>query len=209
MEPTAEFRCGCGAVQGRVLNASPNAVNRIVCYCDDCQAFAHHLGRADLLDARGGSDLVQLAPSTLRFERGTEHITGIRLGPKGMYRWYASCCNTPLGNTLTPAIPFVGVLSVVFQHSPGGVVQRFGPASAAVLGKFANPPLPESKRAQLLLIARAIRKVLGWKLGGGGWPNPFFERGTRTPKYPVSTLSPAQRDALRPLCGPHPAASHA
>src|SRR5262252_7536621 len=98
---TAELECRCGKVKGRVTGASPEAANRVVCYCDDCQAFLHYLGRADLLDPHGGSDIVQVAPSSLSFERGSEQVVGMRLSPKGMYRWYAACCKTPLGNTVT------------------------------------------------------------------------------------------------------------
>ncbi len=58
MGMNAEFRCRCGEVRGIVTDASPHTANRVVCYCDDCQAFAHRLGRADLLDAHGGSDIV-------------------------------------------------------------------------------------------------------------------------------------------------------
>ena len=65
MSARAEFRCRCGEVRGFVADASPRTVNRVVCYCDDCQAFAHRLGRADLLDAHGGSDVVQVAPASL------------------------------------------------------------------------------------------------------------------------------------------------
>ena len=96
MTKNATLQCRCGEVRGVVTDVSPNTVNRVVCYCDDCQAFLHHLGRADLLDAHGGSDIVQIAPASLSFVHGKERIVGLRLTPKGLYRWYASCCRTPL-----------------------------------------------------------------------------------------------------------------
>src|SRR4029077_11390639 len=105
MGDQVELVCRCGEVRARVTDASPRTVNRIVCYCDDCQAFAHRIGRADLLDSQGGREIVQLAPATLTFLQGQQRIVGLRLTPKGLFRWYASCCNTPVGNTLTPAIP--------------------------------------------------------------------------------------------------------
>src|SRR5262249_31767225 len=106
----AELRCRCGGVRGRVKDAAPQTVNRLVCYCDDCQAFAHHLGRADLLDPHGGTDIVQVAPASVAFDEGADRIEGVRLGPKGLYRWYAKCCNTPVGNTVSPAVAFVGIV---------------------------------------------------------------------------------------------------
>ena len=76
MKSHAKLRCRCGEVSGRVSGASPSKLNRVVCYCSDRQAFAHYLGRADLLDAQGGSNIVQAAPASVTFDRGTEHIAG-------------------------------------------------------------------------------------------------------------------------------------
>ena len=94
MAKDVEVRCRCGEVTGLVTNASPQKVNRVVCYCDDCQAFAHQLGRADLLNAQGGSDIVQVAPASLAFMKGQNRIAGVRLTPKGLFRWHTTCCNT-------------------------------------------------------------------------------------------------------------------
>jgi hypothetical protein len=135
MSRDAELRCRCGEVQGHVADASPQTVNRVVCYCDDCQAYAHHLGRRELLDAQGGSDIVQVAPASLTFDRGAEQIVGLRLTPKGLYRWYARCCKTPLGNTLGPAVPFVGIVAQAFDGAPGGADAIFGKPVGAILGR--------------------------------------------------------------------------
>ncbi|AKU98164.1 hypothetical protein AKJ09_04828 [Labilithrix luteola] len=110
MSRDVAVRCRCGEVQGRLRGVAPSKVNRVVCYCGDCQAFLHWLDRADLLDPQGGSDIVQFAPSSLTFERGAKRIVGMRLSAKGLSRWYASCCKTPLGNTVSPAVPFIGLL---------------------------------------------------------------------------------------------------
>jgi hypothetical protein len=48
MSRNVTLSCSCGEVRGLVTGVSPNTVNRVVCYCDDCQAFLHHLGRAEL-----------------------------------------------------------------------------------------------------------------------------------------------------------------
>jgi hypothetical protein len=190
-------------VVGRVKNASRRTVNRVVCYCDDCQAFLHHLGRADLLDAHGGTDIVQVAPAALSFDRGAERIVGLRLTPKGLYRWYAECCKTPLGNTVSTAVPFVGIVAQAFEGPESGADAIFGKPIGAILGRYAIGSAPRgSTGLNLPLFARAIRKVLGWKLSGQTWPHPFFDRASRAPSRPLTTLSRAERDALRPLCGP-------
>jgi hypothetical protein len=204
MTQDVELGCRCGEVRGRVTNASPQTVNRAVCYCDDCQAFAHHLGRADLLDAHGGSDIVQVAPASLSFQRGDERIVGVRLSPKGLFRWYASCCKTPIGNTLKPSVPFVGIVAQAFE-APDAV---FGRPVGGFMGKFAIGTPPDgAEKLNLRLIARALRRVLGWRLGGHTWPHPFFDRASGEPTHPVTIVSRDEREALRRLCGPKPAAA--
>lgn len=201
MSQTADLRCRCGEVEGRLENAARETVNRVVCYCDDCQAYAHYLGRADVLDAHGGSDVVQVAPASLTYTRGADRIAGARLKPKALYRWYASCCKTPLGNTVGPAIPFVGILAQAFR-APDDV---FGPPIGGIYGQFAvGAAPPGTTKPNLRLLGRALRKVLGWKIRGATWPHPFFDRATRAPIYPITVLSRDEREALRPLCGPKP-----
>ncbi len=196
-----ELACRCGGVHGVLRRASPSAVNHCICYCDDCQAFAHHLGRADLLDVHGGSDIVQAAPADVSFDRGAESILGVRLSEKGMFRWFSGCCNTPVANTLTPAVPFVGLSGALFQ----GAFDQVGPVRAAVQAKLATSPVTTGETgavAQARMFAHVARLLLGWKLRGKGWPNPFFEAGSLAPRRPVTVLTPAERQALRATCGP-------
>jgi hypothetical protein len=207
MSTQAELRCRCGEVYGFVTNASPQTVNRVVCYCDDCQAFAHQLGRADLLDARGGTDIVQVAPASLKLTQGQRRIVGVRLTPNGLFRWYASCCNTPLGNTVSPVIPFIGIVAQAFRHGTQSPDDAFGKPIAAIMGKHAvGGAPPGSTGMRLSFLVRVLLMVLGWRLRGQTWPHPYFDRNTRAPIYPLTVLSGAQREALRPLCGPHPIA---
>jgi hypothetical protein len=207
MSKEVEVRCRCGEVRGVVANASPRTVNRVVCYCDDCQAFAHQLGRADLLNAQGGTDVVQVAPAALSFVQGQHRIVGLRLTPKGLFRWHTSCCNTPVGNTLGPTIPFVGIVAQVFDAGPQRPDQVFGAPIGAILGKYAIGKAPAgSTGINLSVLLPAISKVLGWRLRGRTWPHPFFQPKTREPIYPLTVLPPEQREALRRFCGPHPTA---
>lgn len=199
----ASLACRCGDVRGRVVGASRATVNRVVCYCDDCQAYAHHLKRPDLLDAHGGSDVVQVAPAALRFERGEEHLAGLRLTPKGLFRWYARCCNTPVGNTLLPSIPFVGIVSAAFAGDERGADALFGRSRGVNGARFAlGTPPATSGWTNARMLAHVVRLMLTWRLGGEAWPNPFFDRATGRPSRPVTVLTPEERAALRPLCGP-------
>jgi hypothetical protein len=208
MGEKVEIRCRCGQVRGTVANPSATSVNRITCYCEDCQAFAHAIGRHDLLDRNGGSDIVQVAPAVLHFTQGQDRIVGLRLTPKGLNRWYTSCCNTPVGNTMGPAVPFVGLLARTLDVAD--VDDVVGPPTGALQGKYAvGQAPPGSTGLNLLLVLAAVRRVLGWRLGGKTWPHPFFARETGAPIYPLTVISPERREELRAFCGPNPTAQPA
>jgi hypothetical protein len=209
MSNDVELGCRCGQVHGRLCGASPDSVNRCICYCDDCQAFLHYLGRAELLDEHAGTDIVQVAPNSVSFDRGLERIVAMRLTGKGMFRWYASCCKTPLGNTVTPAIPFIGMAPEVFRGALGAADRDaiFGKVRAGTMGKFAVGGAPKgSTGIPFGMIAHVAPLLLGWKFSGRAWPHPFFDKATRSPRYPVTTITPEEREALRSKCGPSPIA---
>jgi hypothetical protein len=48
MTQSTTLHCRCGEVRGLVTNTSPSTVNRVICYCSDCQAFLHQLGVVQL-----------------------------------------------------------------------------------------------------------------------------------------------------------------
>ena len=204
LSETAPLSCNCKTVRGAVAQPSPNSANRVVCYCDDCQAFAHALSREDLLNPQGGTDIVQVAPARVSFSQGTDKIKAMRLSDKGLIRWYATCCNTPLGNTVGPALPFVGIVTDAFDGRD--LDAMFGTSVPGVNGKDAIGHAPNcADGLGFRFAARIALLLLTWRLKGLGWPNPFFEREDGSPRYPVETLSPEDREALRPLCGPAPA----
>jgi len=80
--------------------------------------------------------------------------------------------------------------STACTATPGSACKRSKPAGSTGIN--------------LTLLLRAITKVLGWRLRGRAWPNPFFHLKTRDPIYPLTVLSQDERDALRPYCGPQP-----
>ena len=56
------IRCRCGKLQGEISHAELGT--RAVCYCHDCQAFAHFLGAAEeYFDPLGGTEIVAIAPT--------------------------------------------------------------------------------------------------------------------------------------------------
>ena len=87
-------------MRGVGARGSPSAGFRFLCYCKDCQAFARFLERADVLDAAGGTDIFQMPPGRMKFTAGADALRCLRLSDKTrVFRWYADCCRTPIGNT--------------------------------------------------------------------------------------------------------------
>lgn len=185
----AVLRCRCGRVNGTVANASPRTVNRVICYCDDCQTFARFLGRPDLLDRAGGSDIIQIAASRMKIDAGTASIRGIRLSLGGSSRWYAACCNTPIGNVADKNMPGIGVHSAGFRSPEQDVDALFGKPIGTIRGEYATASMPRGARGvPFRVLLRAVPKVLAWKILGKGWPHPFLSRSTKEHLFPIETL---------------------
>jgi len=175
------IRCACGAVRGVVRGASPSSGNHLVCHCDDCQAFAHFLARPDqILDAWGGTDIYQTSPAKVAFEAGDERLACMRLRPKGLLRWYASCCRTPIGNTVSAGLPFVGLIHRCLDDEAG----VRGPVRARVFGRFARgdrSQLRAHDRAPLSLVLRFAWLIGQARLRGDQRRSPFFDPRTGEP----------------------------
>jgi hypothetical protein len=199
MPPAAHpLRCRCGALQGHVeLNGSSN---RMVCYCQDCQAFARFLGPAhQVLDAQGGSDVIQLAPHRIKITQGASHLAVMRLSDKGMLRWYAGCCRTPVGNTLNGRnMPFTGLLAQCLDTAP--LDAAFGPVRGSVNTASAiGEPKPQAFGMAGSLL-RILGMVAGSRLSGRYKDTPFFT-ASGAPLAEPSVLSDEERARLRPTPG--------
>jgi hypothetical protein len=200
MSATVPLRCRCGAVRGVMTGVSPAAGNRVVCHCNDCQAFARFLGQDGIVDARGGTDIFHFCPSQLRITEGAEHLACVRLSESGMFRWYADCCKSPIGNMIGARFPFIGLVVAFIDTSADGKTADalLGAPSAHIWGKFAVggcPPHVHPKAPPGLLL-RSGKLMLGWWLGHRGQPQPFFDMATRAPKVRPRILGKAERAAL-------------
>ncbi len=186
------LKCRCGKVQGVAKEVSPHSGSRVVCYCDDCQAFARFLGReVDVLDEYGGTDIYQLTPAQVSITDGAEYLRSMRLRPKGLIRWYTGCCNTPIGNTVSAALPFVGMVHN-FMDDKGARDKNLGAVRLYVHGKFAKGTPPVKKLYQgipLSALPRIIFKMIFAKLRGKTRPNPFFDNEGHPVSEPVLTSS--------------------
>lgn len=190
--------CKCGAVRGLLRNVTPSSSTHFVCLCDDCQAYARFLGDASLLDANGGTEITQVGHNQVTITQGREHVACVRLFPKGMYRWYADCCKTPLANTLGPNGVFAGVPHTCLVSAGNGrpVTDAVGPLLGRVQGRFGKGELPEGTRqvASPGMVWLFLRRVSWWWLRGANKPSTFFIDGS--PCVTPRVLSAEERQAL-------------
>jgi len=193
------LRCQCGQVRGSADVSGPGM--RAVCMCDDCQTFARFLDRPDVLDAHGGSDIYQMSPARITLREGKEQLRAMRLSPKGLIRFYTACCRTPIGNTVSGKMPFIGTLHSIVDHAGDGRTrdEALGPPKHVIMGKFARGGMPKGAHAGFPL--RAFPSIAGllarnW-LNDRNRPNPFFDAKTKQPVVEPRVLTKAERDALR------------
>jgi len=191
------LRCACGRLEGYL--ASPQRTGRAICYCHDCQAFARFLGPTQAtLDALGGTDIVAAVPRFVHFVTGADQLQCMSLGPKGLLRWYAGCCRTPIGNTpRNPKLSYVGLVHNCLAGSPAERDAAFGPARMAVSPKSASGQVAVTPLPMLLAALQIMRNVGGARLSGAFRQNPFFKAGTDEPIVRPQVLTHAQRQALR------------
>jgi hypothetical protein len=204
------LRCQCGQLQGQVRVDA--RLNHGVCSCRDCQAFAHFLGQADaVLDGQGGTEIVATLPQNVRFTQGASQLACMRLSPNGLLRWYARCCNTPIGNT-PPGykLHFVGLVHTCLKggasaNGTDAINASFGPVRMHVHTKFAKNT-PAGKPASM--VASSVTSVLGFmrhvlraRLDGSYTTTPFFSAAGEVAVVPT-VVSAAERQQLMGLVLP-------
>jgi hypothetical protein len=169
---------------------------RATCYCKDCRAFARFLGQPGVLDASGGTDIVATAPAAVRFTAGSEHVACMSLSPRGLLRWYASCCRTPLGNTPRDAkLPYAGLVTACFDAAPQAVDTVFGPRGRVVINTgSATAPVRATPLAFLTGGLRILAGLFGARLRRER-TSPFFDASGR-PLCEPEVISREQRAAL-------------
>lgn len=167
------IQCKCGTVKGQLDSIGPH--NRVICYCTDCRAFARFLGQtADVLDEQGGTEIVQVAQQHLHFLQGEDQLAAVRLSDTGMLRWYATCCATPIGNTMAnPRAAFIGLIHSCLDQAQ--MDKDFGTHVAVVNTDTALGEPKPKQRGLLGVVARFIWLVISNNLAGGYRKSPLFD----------------------------------
>jgi hypothetical protein len=158
------IQCQCGTVRGQLEGTGVS--NRLICYCTDCRAYMRFLGRADdVLDKQGGTEIVQVALPRLRFSQGLDRLAAARLSDKGMVRWFASCCKTPIGNTMVdPKFGFVGLVHASLDRAR--MDGDFGTSVALLNTDTAMGDTKPGQRGLLGVVAHFIWIVATTRISG-------------------------------------------
>jgi hypothetical protein len=190
------MQCRCGKLQGEL---DPRGVAaRAVCYCKDCQAYAQFLGvESEVLDAAGGTEVAAALPSAVRFTAGLEHLGCMSLSPRGIYRWYATCCRTPVGNTpRDPKTPYVGLIRACLAAPPETLDRQLGRSHIVVQTASARSPVKSTPLRTAFAVAKIGSMLLGARIKGSYRTNPFFQPGGSVPVRAPRVLTREERAAL-------------
>lgn len=116
--------------------------------------------------------MVQVLPSRVEITSGVENVACARLSAKGLHRWYASCCNTPLANTVsTPRVPLVGLWRPNFD-----TLEAIGPVVTQVFTRMALPGGPVKDKGIARLLGGLLKRTLAEYATGRVHKNPFFNK---------------------------------
>jgi hypothetical protein len=175
------IRCHCGKLKG-TLNHN-QGVNRCICYCADCQAFARFLKREpEILDKMGGTSIIQTLSANISFNEGIEHLSCVRLTVNGMLRWYAACCSTPIGNTLpTLDLSYTGLVHTCLSFDSTPLDKAFGSIRMHVHTQSAIGEYKPKSVGIVLGTLRVLGIMLKARLDGRYKQTPFFSMESRTP----------------------------
>lgn len=191
---TLELRCGCGQMAGEVDPAQ--VYSRATCHCRDCQAFAAFLGTPGITDAHGGTDVLAMAPGGIRITSGMGQVACMSLGPRGLLRWYAACCRSPIANTGRAPRPYYAGLVTTLVATPAAALDAaVGPRGRVVL--YAKAARGEVRPTPVALALGGA--AIGWNLLlatlRGRRDSPFFDAAGAPVRAPA-VLSLAERRAL-------------
>ena len=173
------FQCRCGQLAGRL--AAGAVYTRATCYCRDCQAYAEALGEPGrILDAHGGTDVVASIQQHVSFTGGTDQLACLSLTERGLLRWYAKCCNTPIANTpRDPKLSYAGLVHTALGRDAASLDAAFGPSLFATNTDSARGAVASSGVRMLTETLRIIGRLARVRLSGAWRRSPFFDAGSR------------------------------
>lgn len=189
-QATASCRCGRVKLEVTVVPSSRLiAQPALFCSCRDCVDFARYVAErssdaVSFIDIASDSvSMVQFFRSDVRMVAGAEAIRVCKLEcDTPLYRYYAGCCNTPLGlNPPLVSVPLISVYRRLFAEAdrklfPEPTVQLFAPSA-----KQGSVPISgvvqRDGMFDVPFLARFIGRLFVGLALGKGKPDPFRQGG--------------------------------
>lgn len=201
MPNTFNFSCQCRSLKGTVELSDLRNLTRLVCYCEDCQAYARHLDPSEpVLGPHGGTDLVQVSPAHFRIKRGMEKLGNLRLSESGIYRWHATCCNTPLCNTPpNPAMPFIALITNNLMCNQSTLANKVGPVRLGMCAGSQHPisaDWPTARNFGFKVLTRTLLNIGRWRIAGDHTRSILIDSDTGKPVVEPYTLNDTERKVL-------------
>lgn len=183
------IKCDCHKFTAKVEPFPKCSAGIVFCYCDDCQKYLKKIGRPELLDDYGGSEIIPVYPNNFVITNGIENLVCHSLSPNGLRRWTTSCCQTPIANTL-PRFPWLGLSGKAVKNAGGSDYESLGDVRSRIMGKYktSDAPFKISEKLSLkdgFVVLPFVVKGFLFKLYSR---NPFFEKDGKTPISEVHIL---------------------
>lgn len=177
-----QISCDCGEFKAELAAFPKNTPGRLACYCKDCQAYLNRIERSDVLDEYGGSEIIPVYPNELKILQGKESLKCYRLSRKGLFRWTAGCCNSPLFNT-KPGFPWTGIFHTAYTNSDPTVLQSLGAIKSRIFGRDATgqPPFKIANTLNVKAMLCVMPFVIKGKLLNKSRGSDLFESDELTP----------------------------
>lgn len=180
MSQVVNLECSCGTVKGTVKIVEKSYFH-VHCLCCDCQNFSDKLKNKErILDKHGGSELFQTYPNLVAINQGQDKIGCLQLKEKGLLRWYTTCCNMPLANTMgSYKIPFVGLsvklMKFIDENDKNSAI---GPVTLKAFGKYSigDKPVDTHERFPLSYMPKILLFMIKGMFKKSYKPSPFFKQ---------------------------------
>ena len=169
---------------------------RAVCYCKDCQAFAHFLENPGdaVLNELGGTEIVATLPKHVHFTQGLDALVCMSLSDHGLLRWYTSCCKTPIANTPRDfKISYVGLIHSCLAKRAPSLQDSFGPVRMVLQTTSAKGKVKSRPVSNFVTLLKIMKAVIATRISGSYKRNPFFVEDSGTPIRQPRVLTKAER----------------
>ena len=106
--------------------------------------------------------MIQTFPGNVTFTEGQAALACMRLSERGLLRWYTTCCNTPVGNTLANyRVSFVSLIHSCLDATGKSLDDAFGPVRMRVNTKSAKGAVKSSPLGTISVLSRFVAALIG------------------------------------------------